>query len=265
MVMTKIEVGPAARRCLVLISMIACGPPSFAQGATPAYRVGDSVEVHRAEGWLKGKVTEAKDSYGSVWCSINYVWQGSAYNMFAQAKDLRPDGAQTTVLGTKVERNIGPATQAPRATNDRAAALTYKTGDRVACDVLEVGSFENGTVVDFPPADRFNGFLPDSGYFFRVKLDRRAAGGTVQTVPCKATHIRASAEVPADNKNAAKLAIGPVAVDAHNTLSADRPILACPIKQAPVKNGAQPSPQLLSQVLRCRLGESAAAKGLDGA
>ena len=60
-------------------------------------------------------------------------------------------------------------------------------------------------------------------------------------------------------------AAGRVTVDADNTLSADRPILECPVKQPQVKNGARPDADLLKSIIRCHKGEKPAAKGFDGA
>jgi hypothetical protein len=53
--------------------------------------------------------------------------------------------------------------------------------------------------------------------------------------------------------------------DQNNTLSADRPIIGCPIQQPTVKNGAKPDPALLKKLIQCSKGEQAASKGYDGA
>ncbi len=58
---------------------------------------------------------------------------------------------------------------------------------------------------------------------------------------------------------------GKVTVDANNTLSADRPIQVCPVKQPPVRNGARPDTTLLKAIIRCHKGEKPAEKGFDGA
>ncbi len=57
----------------------------------------------------------------------------------------------------------------------------------------------------------------------------------------------------------------PPMVDANNTLSADRPILSCPVTQPEAKNGSRPNAELLKKIVQCRKGEKAAAKGFDGA
>ena len=54
-------------------------------------------------------------------------------------------------------------------------------------------------------------------------------------------------------------------VDANNTVQANRPILPCPVEQSPAKNGSAPDVELVKQVVRCKKGELAATKGLDGA
>lgn len=54
-------------------------------------------------------------------------------------------------------------------------------------------------------------------------------------------------------------------VDVNNTLSADRPILSCPVSQPEAKNGSRPDAELLKKLVRCKKGEKAAAKGYDGA
>ena len=48
----------------------------------------------------------------------------------------------------------------------------FKIGDRVECD--QSGSrtyWKKGTVVAFKENDIYNGYAPDSGYFYRVRLD----------------------------------------------------------------------------------------------
>lgn len=54
-------------------------------------------------------------------------------------------------------------------------------------------------------------------------------------------------------------------VDANNTLSADRPILVCPVAQAEAKNGSRPNAEVLKKIIQCKKGEKPAPKGYDGA
>lgn len=70
---------------------------------------------------------------------------------------------------------------------------------------------------------------------------------------------------PASHAATGVAPIGKVSLDADNTLSADRPLLACPVTQKPARNGSAPDPELLKLVLRCGIGEKAASKGYDGA
>lgn len=58
--------------------------------------------------------------------------------------------------------------------------------------------------------------------------------------------------------------VGDVTVDEHGTLSADRPLLSCPVEQESVKPGARPNPKVIAEVIRC-LWEKPAPKGMDGA
>lgn len=53
--------------------------------------------------------------------------------------------------------------------------------------------------------------------------------------------------------------------DKDRTLSADRPILKCPVEQKAAKNGENPDPELLKKLIRCHKGEKPAEKGFDGA
>lgn len=49
------------------------------------------------------------------------------------------------------------------------------------------------------------------------------------------------------------------------TIAADRPIVSCPVRQSPVKNGARPKAALLAKIVQCSKGEKAASPGYDGA
>ncbi len=64
---------------------------------------------------------------------------------------------------------------------------------------------------------------------------------------------------------ASSLAMAQVTTDKNGTLSADRPLLECPVQQTPVKNGASPNAELLKKIVRCNKGEKPASKGYDGA
>lgn len=62
----------------------------------------------------------------------------------------------------------------------------FKIGDRVECDYIGTHEYWNkGTVVEFPANDMFNGYKPDSGYYYRVKFD-----GQDSVIYCKAVDVR---------------------------------------------------------------------------
>src|ERR1700749_4945654 len=62
----------------------------------------------------------------------------------------------------------------------------FKVGDRVECDYIGTHEYWNkGTVVAFPENDSFNGYRPDSGYYYRVKFD-----GQDSATYCKAVDVR---------------------------------------------------------------------------
>lgn len=70
---------------------------------------------------------------------------------------------------------------------------------------------------------------------------------------------------PAPLAETTKVSTGKPVVDADNTLSADRPIIECPVQQTKVTDGSRPNAELLKKIIRCRKGEKAAEKGFDGA
>jgi len=46
----------------------------------------------------------------------------------------------------------------------------FKVGDRIECNTA-ASAWYKGTVVPFWDHDMYNGHTPDSGYFYRVKID----------------------------------------------------------------------------------------------
>jgi len=100
-------------------------------------------------------------------------------------------------------------------------------------------------------------------YIHRVRLDNEAstrpAGGMCFTDRMRLLTGADAVPPPVDKS------IGKVTVDENNTLSADRPILECPVEQTKVKNGARPNAELLKKIIRCDKGEKPAEKGFDGA
>lgn len=52
-------------------------------------------------------------------------------------------------------------------------AQKFKIGDRVECDMSGSRTYwDKGTIIPFKDGDRYNGQSPDSGYFYRVRLDK---------------------------------------------------------------------------------------------
>lgn len=142
----------------------------------------------------------------------------------------------------------------------------FKPGDRVECDATGINDWLKGTVLPFLPNDNPGLDKDKTGQYFyihRVRLDKYAStrpeGGLCFTDRTRPLTGAAAAPPPVDNS------VGKVTTDANNTLSADRPILACPIEQTPVKNGATPNAELLKKIVRCNKGEKPAEKGYDGA
>ncbi|MDQ4122060.1 MAG: hypothetical protein M3209_11520 [Acidobacteriota bacterium] len=153
-----------------------------------------------------------------------------------------------------------------------ATQTKYKPGDRVECDATGSGKYwDKGTVVEFKANDMYNGNKPTSGYFYRVRIDKDA--GNTDGKLCKTMNLRpltgdTEAGNTADENKTAKQTeneiVGKVTVDENNTLSADRPLLKCPIEQKPVKKNASPDVKLFENLIRC-LWEKPAVKGTDGA
>lgn len=256
---------------LMTVFMVAAISVAAAQDANQSYKVGDKVEVRWGgdEKWYKAEVVNVRED---GWYLV--VYEKDRSNAWYKPDRMRLiAGAaprQNPNEGKSAE-NRRAANQPPANTAPPQAAKPsgrYKIGDRVECDITESGKyFEKGTIAAFPEGDKYNGYAPDSGYYYRVKLDRRAAGGTVQIVPCKAipTALRPLAGGAPYKPETTEIPIGKVTVDENNTLSADRPILDCPVNQQPVRNGSAPNAEVLKKVLRCGLGEKPAEKGLDGA
>ena len=136
----------------------------------------------------------------------------------------------------------------------------FNPGDRVECDKAHINSWELGTVMPYLKLD------DKSGQHYRVRLDAHARGGMyLEGIECRADKMRPALAAAAYRPEPTSVAVGKATVDGDNTLSADRPILSCPVEQKSSKNGSAPNPEVLKKVLRCRLGEKAAAKGYDGA
>ena len=112
----------------------------------------------------------------------------------------------------------------------------YKVGDRVWCDKAGIDSWEKGTIMPLLKSDFKDGTV------YRVRLDVQARGGMyLEGIIVTPEKIKPSNEAAYKPEKTVKT-VGKVTVDADNTLSANRPILDCPIQQPRVANGARPNP-----------------------
>lgn len=137
--------------------------------------------------------------------------------------------------------------------------LKFKVGDRVEADKAAIDSWEKGTIMPFLKNDWKDGTI------FRVRLDNQARGGMyLDGLEIPPQRIRLINDAPYQNEKTT-VTVGKVTVDADNTLSADRPILACPVLQPRVSNGAKPNIELFKKIIRCKKREKPAYKGYDGA
>ena len=135
----------------------------------------------------------------------------------------------------------------------------FKTGDRVEADKAGINSFEKGTVMPYLKND------PRNGDYYRVRLDAQARGGMyLEGLWIRSSQMRMSNAAPYQPEKTA-VAVGKVTTDDNNTLSADRPILTCPIAQTRVSPSAKPNAELFKKLLRCSKGEKPASTGYDGA
>lgn len=146
------------------------------------------------------------------------------------------------------------------AVNNQQPAGTFKTGDRVECDKAGIDSWEKGTIMPFLKNDFTDGKT------YRVRLDAQARGGMyLEGIVVMIAKIRLLPNAPAYQAEKTAIPIGKAKVDKDNTLSADRPILDCPIQQKNAVNGDRPDPELCKKIIRCKKGEKVASKGYDGA
>lgn len=83
-------------------------------------------------------------------------------------------------------------------------APKFNVGDRVECDATGSRTYwDKGTVVAFKDGDMYNGYGPESGYFYRVRLDKIA--DVPEGYLVKASDMRPLAEAkPAQNQNGEK-------------------------------------------------------------
>ncbi len=137
--------------------------------------------------------------------------------------------------------------------------LKFKVGDRVEVDKAAIDSWQKGTIMPFLKNDRKDGTI------YRVTLDDYARNGMyLDGIEIPPQRIRLINDAPYQNEKTA-VKVGKATVDADNTLSADRPILSCPVQQSQVSKSAKPNLELFKKIIRCNKGEKAANKGYDGA
>lgn len=265
-----------------IILMLAANSQAVAQGK---YKVGDLVEcdtVENGKGWRKGTVIafQDDDGYNGYSPDSGYFYRVRIFALYPEGQFCKSEYMRLQAKAAPAENQNkadGNNENQPQANNTENQALKFKQGDRVECDNTETGKYwDKGTVIPFQKDEMYNGYSQDSGYFYRVRIDRHAALDPEGRL-CKAAAMRSLAKAaPTKNRDENKndettetqtptKNTGKVTEDADGTLSADRPILDCPVTQKPVKNGTSPNPEVIKKVFRCQRGEKAAANGLDGA
>lgn len=272
---------PAALLVFVLMLLVlAMQSQVFAQPFKPGQRVEcDPVGIGN---YLKGTVLPYLEKDEPVFQGEYYLtrilidsWKGTyPEGVLCQTERVRPlKVAENTGQGEApgAKENKPNAAQAPgpgaaRKNAEVKIGPKFKPGDRVECDTMGIGKWFKGTVLPYAKNDQPGASKDKSGKYFyvhRVRMDNEAAlrpeGGLCFTDRTRLL-TGAAAKPPAVDRS-----VGKVSVDKDNTLSADRPILECPVKQPKVKNGARPNAELLKKLIRCEKGEKRAAKGLDGA
>ncbi|MEJ7610584.1 MAG: hypothetical protein WKF88_05330 [Ferruginibacter sp.] len=209
-----------------------------------AIKVGDKLEGLSNGTWYAGEIKEVNaGKYKIHWNGYSDSW-----DEWLTTDKLR-------VPGQRANANQQNDTQQTGSNNTGK----FKTGDRVEADKAGINSYEKGTVMPYLQSD------PRNGDYYRVRLDVQARGGMyLEGLWIRASQMRMSNASPYQPEKTA-VAVGKATVDANNTLSADRPILSCPVAQSAVSTSAKPNLELFKKLLRCSKGEKAASTGLDGA
>jgi hypothetical protein len=152
--------------------------------------------------------------------------------------------------------------------SSQAQPQKFKVGDRVECNVVAT-YWHKGTVVPFVKNDMYNGYTPDTGYYYRIKED----DSSMDSMVCQTTKMRLLTEANDGDNDADAKADKPAATNKRDDQRtdrrdadslADREILDCNIKQPPAKNGSAPPPELAKKLIRC-VYEKPAKHGEDGA
>ncbi len=234
------------------------------------YKTGDRVECDSTgtgKWWTKGTVLPfQKGDFGTgepdgSWYRVKADSTGG--ELYCTAAFTRP------ITAAKTDKHAGqPQENDERTTeNENEPGAKFKPGDRIECDGSGINNWVKGTVLPFQEKDNPGAEKDKTGKYFdihRVLEDRDAStrpqGGFCFTDRMRPLAGGAPMEIP---KTA--VPIGKVTVDEDNTLSADRPIMDCPVEQPKVKNGARPNAELLKKITRCDKGEKSSSKGYDGA
>lgn len=239
------------------------------------YKPGDSVEVDPSgiQNWMKGTVLPFLEKDEPIFQGEYYV----ARILIDKWKSSYPEGVMVQLIHIRPIKGETPKTQPNQneanknepnknEPTENEFGAKFKPGDRVECDDVGIGNYLKGTVLPFVANDNPDTAKDKSGKYFyihRVRLDKyvslRPEGGMCFTDRTRLLTGAAATPPPIDKS------VGAVTVDENNTLSADRPIMDCPVEQTKVKNGARPNAELLKKIVRCDKGETPASKGFDGA
>lgn len=235
-----------------VVFMFAAISFAAAQDLNQTYVVGESIEVNRALTWQKAKIIEEKGSGYMIRFDADgveyFVDKGRMRPLAGTIRPAQPENGQTT------------PTEPGKPKNQENNANKYKIGDRVECDRTGRESWEKGTVVPLRKTDF------QDGRIYRVLLDSYSRAGLyLDGHDCTVESMRLLAGAAPFKNDATAVPVGKATVDDENTLSADRPIMECPVAQSPVKNGARPNIELFKKIIRCRKGEKPARRGVDGA
>jgi hypothetical protein len=222
-----------------------------AQDMNQNYAVGDKVEIKRAEGWFTAVVLEVSGRFFTIKYDIDGITGFAQRDVMRLLQAAAPPPVDTSRPASRPAEN---------SVNEQQAARKYKLGDRVECDRTGLKAWEKGTVVPLRSSDF------QDGRIYRVLLDSYAKAGLyLDGHDCRVEAMRPLAGGAAFKKETAAIPVGRSTIDDENTVSADRPIIDCPIAQPAVRNGAAANPELFKRLIRCRKGERVAARGLDGA
>ncbi len=257
---------------VIIVFVFAASSQAFGQ----KYKPDDSVECDPSgiNDWMKGTVVDylANDMptfQGDYYLTRVLIekWRNSyPEGVLCQTKQVRL--SKTTTPKPPQKTNEPKENANPPDENEAAErGAKFKPGDRIECDAAGINDWLKGTVLSFKENDNPDAEKDKSGKYFyihRVLLDRdattRPAGGFCFTDRTRLLTGGKPMEIPKT-----EIPIGKVTTDENNTLSADRPIMECPVEQTKVKNGARPDAEMLRKITRCDKGEKPASKGYDGA